>query len=512
MYSILATVFKASIGLLVNKGTEVEAAMFQEGDVADHEFRSFVVHEIEQAESEMEEREDLRITVSHFREGVVYFFEVLDKAQTKGKGSLEVPSMVSTTPTTLPSEISISKHEDDISPVSLEEIPWEGPRRQLRPTLNELMASTDGAFQLLSIESSPSSKTSISTKEASQVRYKEGSPLLLRQERISEKRFRRVELPNRLELKNPKAIHRSSRNSTETRYVEGRPLLPTSKATGLRNLKIAEGNDFKTSLSRSKREFKNAYLKATEAFNNEDLNLSDRIQAMTIRVAATLLEKVEYPEDAVAPCMLYLEELHSMKAIQASFDMEFMTGFRRSFTIRSRKDVDYRALISCVCHVNRVIYDIMQRVGKVNLLMTWPCVNTASLMKLPKTFSDVDPLRDSRVTNVLRELGMEHYCVTPWSFGQEGEDEHKLKDPRGIVTTTEGEFIIADHGDRNVKVFDRNGKFKFSHLLPPVDDVRDVAIDKNDCLYVLVGVQNSAGNKATGVCVFERAAESTNFR
>ena len=370
MYSILATVFKASIGLLVNKGTDVEAAMFQEGDVADHEFRSFVVHEIEQAESETEEREDLRISVSHFREGVVHFFEVLDKAQTKGKGSFEVPNMVSTTPTTLPSEISISKHEDDISPVSLEEIPWEGPRRQLRPTLNELMASTDEEFQLLSIESSPSSKTSISTKEASQVRYKEGSPLL-RQERISEKRFPRVELPNLLELKNPKAIHGSSRNSAETRYVEGRPLLPTSKATGLRNLKMAEGNDFKTALSRSKREFKNAYLKATEAFNNEDLNLSDRIQAMTIRVAATLLEKVEYPEDALAPCMLYLEELHSMKAVQASFAMEFMTGFRRGFTIRSRKDVDlYRAVISSVCHVNRVIYDIMQRVGKVSLLMT----------------------------------------------------------------------------------------------------------------------------------------------
>jgi len=57
---------------------------------------------------------------------------------------------------------------------------------------------------------------------------------------------------------------------------------------------------------------------------------------------------------------------------------------------------------------------------------------------------------------------MEHCCVKPWSFGQEGEEEHKLKEPRGIATNTDGQFIIAANGDKTVKVFSSSGKFLHS--------------------------------------------------
>ena len=57
---------------------------------------------------------------------------------------------------------------------------------------------------------------------------------------------------------------------------------------------------------------------------------------------------------------------------------------------------------------------------------------------------------------------MEQCCVTPWSFGQEGEEEHKLKRPYGIATNTKGQFLVADNGDKTVKVFDSKGKFYFS--------------------------------------------------
>lgn len=156
------------------------------------------------------------------------------------------------------------------------------------------------------------------------------------------------------------------------------------------------------------------------------------------------------------------------------------------------------------------MYDIVQTLARANLLMTWPCVNT----KRRRAFGvgeEVDPLRDSRVANVLRELKMEHFCVTPWSFGQMGKEENRLKDPRGIVTSTEGEFIIADRGDHNVKVFDRDGKFEhsFCPFLPMQEsmniEVRDLAIDRNDCLYVLVRVQDSAEALETRVCMLEKS-------
>ena len=320
------------------------------------------------------------------------------------------------------------------------------------------------------------------------------------------------------------------------------PLSSISSAKRLKNLKLTESDESKQALSDAKAEFRRAYLIATEAFNNEDLRMFDRIQAMAIRVAATTLEKIEYPEDALAPCMLYLEEMHSMTGVQNCFASAFM--FHKIAAERGKTPMDslsrrlaaqrwtpkdlssgkgllslpdpskkfeYRLTFSRVCHVNRVLYDIVQTLGRANLLMTWPCVNT----KRRRAFGvgeKVDPLRDSRVTNALRELRMEHCCVTPWSFGQEGEEENRLKDSRGIVTSTEGEFIIADQEDHNIKVFDRGGKFKHSFCPLPVDEltnihVRDLAIDKNDCLYVLVKVRDLAWAKENRVVMFEKSGK-----
>lgn len=510
MSSILPTVFKAAIGLLVNKGTAVEMGKLQERDVTDLKFRSFVVREINQAESEMRE-EDLRASISYFKEGVIHFFEVLDNGQTKEKDAFEVPYVENTTPHML------LKYGDSILPISARSVSsdqtqWSFLQTAPRPTFEEPI---DEPFQLLSIESSPSSEPSPSTGKVFEVRCEEDSPpqLLVSTDKLLKP----------FELKNPRPISMmpetpSEETFREMDYVKDRSSSPASIDT-----EESEGAP-SSALLDGKKAFKNAYLKATEAFSNEDLNLSGRIQAMTIRVAATILEKLEYPEDALAPCMLYLEELHCMPAVQVSFAREFMIGLkskvpfpRKRFkeTIHSRKlggISEPQIVSSTVCHVNRIAYDVLQTVRKVNLLMTWPCVNTKRLGVEEK----VDPLRDSRVTSVLRELGMEYCCVVPWSFGQEGEDKHKLKDPRGIATSSDGEFIIADHGDRDVKVFDRSGKFKYSFCPMVADDnteldIRDVAIDRNDCLYVLVRQRNSAGVKATVVCVFEKSGREHHF-
>lgn len=329
---------------------------------------------------------------------------------------------------------------------------------------------------------------------------------------------------------------------------EGKALLSSPSPTErLKNLKLVESEECKLAFLDAKAELKKAYLTATEAFNNEDLRLSDRIQAMAIRVAATTLEKIEYPEDALAPCMLYLEELHSMPGVQNSFArglvlhkiaaklrgknlMDSSSRWRAAQRMTTKdlpsgkdplslldpsKKVEYLVAFSRVCHVNRVLYDVVQTLGRANLLMTWPYVNTKRNRAL-RVEERVDPLRDSRVANVLRDLRMEHCCVRPWSFGQEGGEYNKLKDPRGIVASTDGKFIIADRGDHNVKVFDRCGKFEYSFTPLPVDkhtniEVRDLAIDRNDCLYVLVRVGDSAEAEENRVCLFERSGRKYHF-
>ena len=109
---------------------------------------------------------------------------------------------------------------------------------------------------------------------------------------------------------------------------------------------------------------------------------------------------------------------------------------------------------------------------------------------------------------------MEHCCVTPWSFGQEGEEEHKLKEPRGIASITKRQFLIADGKDKTVKVFDSNGKFDF-RFNPQTDDadtklnILDVATaGEDDKIYLLVGLAKPGAEEwENEVQVFNKTAD-----
>ena len=253
-----------------------------------------------------------------------------------------------------------------------------------------------------------------------------------------------------------------------------------SLVEGMRKLELSGLDESITrALSDAKERFKDARREATRAFANEALELSDRILAMHYRFMATILEKLDNPADAVAPCRVYIEELHYLSAVQEYFNVELTKGLRARFGKNERRKV-----IANVCHVNFVIYSITLMVCFGNReLSNWPCVGSGE--------DKVNPLRDGRVSKILRKQGMEYCCVTPWSFGQEGEEEHKLQIPQGIATNTSGEFFVADCGDNNVKVFDSSGSFT-NHFSPSTDDVNttlnvlDVVSDTNDNIYVLV--------------------------
>ena len=257
-----------------------------------------------------------------------------------------------------------------------------------------------------------------------------------------------------------------------------------AKAVG--NLELSKSDEPASLVfSNAKKRFEDARRKATEAFNNEALKPSDRVVAMGYRVMSTVLETVDNPSAALPACRLCVERLHSMPAVQNCFTVELRKGLRGRFSKDERREI-----ILAVCRLNRVIYDVTfftygfdsKEVSGISQM--WPCVTIGN------GDANVNPLCDSRVAKTLRKLGMEHCCLQ-WSFGQEGEEEHKLKEPWGIATNTQGDFIVADHKDGNVKVYNNSGSFLYS-FRPVTDDLEtavcahDVATDSNGNIYVLV--------------------------
>ena len=237
-------------------------------------------------------------------------------------------------------------------------------------------------------------------------------------------------------------------------------------------------------LSTAKKRFEDARREATRAFKNEGLKTSDRILAMKYRVMATILETVDNPADALAPCRVCVEELNSLPAVQNNFHVQLKTGIQAVRSLLSKEE--RREIISSVCHVNRVIYDVTRTFGGDVHFWNWPLVDTGD--------NKINPLYDARVTEVLLQQGMEHCCVTPWSFGQKGEDEHKLKGPKGIATNSSGELIVGEFEDRCVKVFDRNGTF-VKHISLPTDNIDkqsfvvDITTDMYDNIFVLTRLE-----------------------
>ncbi len=262
-----------------------------------------------------------------------------------------------------------------------------------------------------------------------------------------------------------------------------------SLAEEMKKLQLIDLDESATkALNDAKERFKDARLEATKAFNNEALETSDRILAMQHRVMASILEKLDNPANAVATCRVCIEELHCLPAVQECFNVELTKGLRARFSKDER-----RKNISNVCHVNFVLYNVvlMACFGNVEL-SNWPCIGSGE--------NKVDPLRDKRVHKVLRKQGMEHCCVTTWSFGQDGEEEHKLKSPWGIASNCSGQFIVGDYGDSNVKLFDSTGSFKSLCSLPydEIDTklyVVDVATDMKDNIYVLASLKKPGAER-----------------
>ena len=239
-------------------------------------------------------------------------------------------------------------------------------------------------------------------------------------------------------------------------------------------------------LANAKDSFKLARQMATIAFSNEGLSPNDRILAMQYRVMATVLETIDHPADAVAPCKVCIEELNGLPVVQRSLQEQLRTGFRAVKSLFNKEE--RRKVISGVCLVNRVAFNVIRTVPVKELFPKWLMIDTGE--------EKVDLLRDRRVTKILCKQDTEN-CSVSWILGHFGEEEHRLNNPLGIATNSSGQYIVADC-DKTIKVFDKSGKFvqRFRVPAPLLDDmgkqlsftyrVVHLVADMNDNIYVPV--------------------------
>ena len=283
-----------------------------------------------------------------------------------------------------------------------------------------------------------------------------------------------------------------------------------SLALTMKKLEVSDLDESaKALLTNAKKRFDDARRKATEAFSDEALKPSDRIEAMGYRILATILESIDNPSAAISSCKSYIEKLYSLPAVQNCFSVALSKSFLGRFSKDERRDI-----VLSICRLNRVVYDLTFMVygfGSKEISgipYSWPCIETGC------KDAKVNPLTDARVAKILQKLGMKHYCLQ-WTFGQEGELEHKLEEPWGMATNSRGHFIIADNKDHNVKVYSRSGSFLYS--FSPVTDalstsvcIHDVATNKNNDIYVLLTLNKpGAGTDQTSSFVYMKTPNRT---
>ena len=284
-----------------------------------------------------------------------------------------------------------------------------------------------------------------------------------------------------------------------------------SLAEGMKHLELTESAT--RQLTNAKKRFERARERATDAFSNEALSPSDRILAMQYRVMATVLETIDHPADAVAPCKVCIEELNGLPVVQRSFQEQLRTGIMAVKSLFNKEE--RRKVISGVCLVNRVVYDVAQTVHVKEPFTNEPFAKELfpPLPMIDTGKEKVDLLQDRRVTNILRKQGMEN-CSVPWILGHDGKEEIGNYNLAAIATNSSGQYIVANNFS-TIRVYDSSGKFVQCFSLPPlIDDSGEklsmyswfrLATDMNDNIYVLV--EGISGEDQCWIFKFNKTAD-----
>ena len=266
----------------------------------------------------------------------------------------------------------------------------------------------------------------------------------------------------------------------------------TNVSQTLKDLTLSNLDEAETrALKAAKKAFEKARGKAIDAFNNETLPIFDRIKAMNIRVAATMLANIEHPEDALIVCLKCLEELHSVKEIQENFSLEIRKRKMRHGVYKDSR----RQMISSVCRINHFVRSAAAIIAKEGELLTWPQIEIEG--------GKVDPLHDHRIAEALRKHNIPHYEITPSALGEEGESM-KPKIPQAIVVNSQDHCIVAEEWDNSVNIF-KISPDRLLHQISIGEESRivDVAIGDQDDVYVLLELNAKTERARFKIFVFD---------
>lgn len=239
----------------------------------------------------------------------------------------------------------------------------------------------------------------------------------------------------------------------------------------------------------SKGLFKEAKWLADKAVNQTTLSVAERILAMTVLIKSTLLG-MDNPSEALILCKNFLKEMHSWRGVQEDFKTEVTSGNQLLPDFVAKRQ-ERRKTISSVCEVNRIVFDVIQKVGGERILkefFAWPYIEI-DMGKYRKK-EKIDPLRDNRLRKALRRQNSEinseeEDCLVVQTFG-----DKILKRPHSIATDSRDQFIVVETA--TATVFDSKGNYRYT-LDVPIEGgsygIIDVDTDRNDRVYLLIEIK-----------------------
>ena len=232
----------------------------------------------------------------------------------------------------------------------------------------------------------------------------------------------------------------------------------------VRNIKLDSNKEFETARKR----FKDARRKATEAFCNEGLSIKDRIFAAKLRIVSDILECLDSPDTAVASCLSFLKKLHSLPAVQQTFDVYINGGVKSLMSKAERVDN-----VKSVMLVNYVLFDYVLKFGGKNpALQCWPTV------EIPER--SFHPICDWMLISQRKSMGKE----LNQHPGRVELDEKMSRYRAAHVNSRSEVIVLAYRG--SVKVISITGESKTVELPDPKEFYSAaLAVDKNDKVYVI---------------------------
>ena len=242
--------------------------------------------------------------------------------------------------------------------------------------------------------------------------------------------------------------------------------------------------------------FKDARVKATEAFCNEALSLPDRIMATKLRVVSKILECLQETKVAVAGCMLFLEELHNLPAIGETFSTYFKGGLKSIFYQGWRLEN-----VKSVLSLNFAVSEFIARFsGELPNVRNWPRIH------LPIRGETIQPLVIH--ADVVKEIFDNEEFQPP--------ENHVILNKINreyCAINSKGELLVVN--DNVINIINRSGDRKtFCKLRQATANVKGswrvvggLAIDSHDNVFVVIKFDDRTSHKNAYVLfVFDSSA------